>query len=200
MSPKNTAPIEGLDALITEWKEMDMNTLELAVDTGRKHTTARALVWMMRALLTAQIWVLATSGWGWSQGDADAAVSVVMVLASLCVFVPLMVWQARSLSHVDAALSEQGPHQLLEARLRLIDAAITDSASPMAVAVACASLVFVVGMAWAASAGHVSWTLPAAMAVAIGVLTTWSLTVRLPRLRAERDVVALLQQELADEV
>ena len=131
--------------------------------------------------------------------DADAGVSVVMVLASLGVFVPLMVWQARSLSHVDAALAEQGPHQLLEAQLRLIDAAITDSASPMALAVACASVLFVVGMGWAASAGFVSWSLPATMAVAIGVLTTWSLTVRLPRLRAEREVVAALQRDLADE-
>ncbi len=187
---------DNFSELITQWKEIDMPALNLAVDTGRKHNHARALVWMMRAMFAALCAsLLAETVHGAQAGEFPTASVGILLLGTLG-FIPLLRWQSRAMRRVEDALADGRPAQVLEARLQLINHAVCDVTSPVANRVMVGSVVLAVGWAgWMVATGD-SLFLPALTLAALVGVWAWGRLVRLPRLLQERDAVLAIQREL----
>lgn len=186
-------------SFINEWKEIDMSTLNLAVDTGRMASRAAGLVWMNRTLMAALLVALGDLGWQIHLGDPRGWSLLYLVLAMLIVFVPLLRWQERALRSARQALGQGSAADVLEARSRLIRTALQDVQSRPAIAVQAAAVMATGAMAVMSARGDLAWGIPLATGTALATLLVWTYTVRLPRLRRERDLVEALRRELLAE-
>ena len=197
--PRPPETEEDFTAFINEWKEIDMSTLNLAVDTGRMASRAAGLVWMNRTLMAALLIALGGVGWQIHLGNPQGWSLMYLVLAMLIVFVPLLRWQERALRSARQALGQGSAAEVLEARSRLIRTALQDVQSRPAIAVQAVAVLATGAMAVMAARGDLAWGVPLATGTALGALLVWTYTVRLPRLKRERDIVEALRRELLAE-
>ena len=197
--PRPPETEEDFTAFINEWKEIDMSTLNLAVDTGRMASRAAGLVWMNRALMAALLIALGGVGWQIHLGNPQGWSLMSLLLAMLIVFVPLLRWQERALRSAQQALGQGSAAEVLEARSRLIRTALQDVQSRPAIAVQAVAVLATGAMAVMAARGDLAWGVPLATATALAALLVWTYTVRLPRLKRERDIVEALRREFLAE-
>jgi hypothetical protein len=191
-------PVE-LDALIKEWKEIDMPTLNLAFDTGRMRGRAQLATWSLRLILLALVVQAALLAPRLVEGETRALATMGMLVLSGALIVFLARWLKGAMGPVDTALADGGPGAMLEARLHLLDAALWDATSKTAMLIQFALAPVAIGLGFLAMVmGWVPWWLPTATMVTMGALVTWVRLVRVPRLRRERDAVLALRDELRE--
>lgn len=201
-APPTPPPLDAehdLSAFIHEWKEIDMSTLNLAVDTGRMQVRARALVWINRALLVGQFSALGWMGWRVAQGAPGAAPLSLWMLGALIVFIPVSRWVERSVRRVDEALARGSAAEVLDARARLLRMAVHDIDSRGARAVIAFAALAIGALFVIAPRGALPLYLPVGLAIALTATVIWSRVVRLPRLRRELEAVEALRRELAED-